>query len=77
MPRLHSRPVARHDRSAALAIRLWIEDAVEGEEGLRARITHTLDTELPRSVESAARSEAEIVEAVRIWIRTFLAGRPR
>jgi hypothetical protein len=69
--------VARNDRSAVLAIRLWIEEGVEGEQALRARITHTLDTEAPRNVEYAARSEAEIVEAVRIWIRTFLAGRPR
>jgi hypothetical protein len=58
-----------------LAIRLWVEEGVEGEAGLRARITHTPDAEAPRSVEVAARSEAEIVEAVRIWIRAFLAGR--
>lgn len=55
-------------------IRLWLEEGFEGNEALRARITQTLDTEAPRSVETAARSESEIVEAVGSWVRAFLVG---
>jgi hypothetical protein len=66
--------VAGDDRSAVLAIRLWLEADLEDEQGLRARITQTLDTEAPRSVETAASSEAEIVDAVQSWVRAFLAG---
>jgi hypothetical protein len=66
--------VSAEDRSAVLAIRLWLEEGVAGGKGLRARITQTLDTEAPRSVETAAGSEEEVVDAVRNWVRTFLAG---
>ena len=55
-------------------IRLWLEEGFEGDEGLRARITQTLDAEAPRSVETAARSESEIVTAVGSWVRAFLVG---
>jgi hypothetical protein len=65
--------VSADDRSAVLVIRLWLEEGVE-DEPLRARITRTLDTSAPRSVEGAARSEAEIMAAVQDWVRAFVAG---
>ncbi len=63
------------DRSAVLVIRLWLEDGLE-DDALRARITQTLDSTAPRSVASAARSEAEILAAVQDWVRSFMAGGP-
>jgi hypothetical protein len=56
-----------------LVIRLWLEEGLD-DDALRARITQTLDTSAPRSVESAARSEAEIMAAVQDWVHAFVVG---
>lgn len=63
------------ERTGVLVIRAWLEDE-DGAKPLRARITSTLDVSAPRATDTVgAASEAEIVSAVRAWLRAFAAGR--
>jgi len=55
-------------------IRLWKEKDI-GRDSLRARITQSWDVSSPVRTETAAASEAEILDAVRAWLRGVTADR--
>jgi hypothetical protein len=57
-------------RTGVLVLRVWLEDGEQ--DGLRARITETLDISAPDEIERAAAGEDEILRAVRVWLRSFL-----
>jgi hypothetical protein len=62
-------------RTAVLVVRAWFEER-PGEPVLRARITWTPDVTAPELSEiSAAASEAEIVNAIRAWLKALTAVR--
>lgn len=57
------------DRSAALLLRVWLED---GTDQFRARVTAVgLDTEEDRTV-AVASSPSEVVDAVGDWLDRFV-----
>lgn len=60
------------DHTAVLVIRAWKEG--EAPEGLRARITSTLDTAAAEDAVSAAADVEEICAAVRAWVDAFLVA---
>jgi hypothetical protein len=62
------------ERTAVLVIRLWKEEDI-GRDSMRARITQSLDVSSPVRTETAAASEAEILDAVRVWLRGVTADR--
>jgi hypothetical protein len=62
------------ERAGALVVRVWLESS--GPEGLRARITYTVDTALPGAEVTAAKSVDEICDKVRTWLEIFLADLP-
>jgi hypothetical protein len=53
-----------------LVLRVWLEDGEQ--DGLRARITETLDISTSDTIERAAAREDEILRAVGVWLRSFL-----
>ena len=53
-----------------LVLRVWLEDGEP--DGLRARITETLDISTSETIERAAAREDEILQAVSAWLRSFL-----
>lgn len=53
-----------------LVLRVWLEDGEQ--DGLRARITETLDISTPDEIERAAVGEDAILRAVGVWLRSFL-----
>jgi len=57
-------------RTGVLVLRVWLEDGEQ--DGLRARITETLDISTPDEIERAAAGEGEILRAVGVWLRSFL-----
>ena len=60
------------DRTGLLIVRLWIDG--NPRDGLRARITQTLDTaDAEQSMATAADPE-DIYAAVRTWIEAFVAS---
>ena len=61
-------------RTAVLVIRLWKEEGV-GRGSVRARITQSRDVSSPVRTETAAASEAEILDTVQAWLRDVAAGR--
>lgn len=63
--------VGAGERTAVLVIRAWREP---GGTGLRARIVATSDISRPTRVETAAGSEADVLDAVTRWLRGL---RPR
>jgi hypothetical protein len=65
------------ERTAVLVIRAWLEGGEEIEPvRFRARISSVADLSEPGARETqAAASEKEIVNAVRRWLRAFVAGR--
>jgi len=68
------RQVAAVEQTAVLVIRAWLEEGFE-EDALRARITQSLDLSSPKTVETAAASEQEIIAAVEEWLRVFVGPR--
>jgi hypothetical protein len=62
------------ERTAVLVIRLWKEEDI-GRDSMRARITQSLDVSSPVRTETAAASEAEILDVVRVWLRGVTADR--
>ena len=62
------------ERTAVLVIRLWKEKDI-GRDSLRARITQSWDVSSPVRTETAAASEAEILDTVQAWLRDVAAGR--
>ena len=60
------------ERSGLLILRLWIErDPVTG---LRARITHALDSTGMERVVATASTEDQVYGIVRTWVRAFVDG---
>ena len=57
-------------RTGVLVLRVWLEDGEQ--DGLRARITETLDISTPDEIERAAVGEDAILRAVGVWLRSFL-----
>ena len=60
------------DGTAVLVIRAWREGAAA--QGLRARITSTLDTGSAEEVVSTAADVEEICASVRAWLDAFLVS---
>ena len=58
------------DRTAALAIRLWVESTSPLE--VRARIIATLDVSGKDEVSTTVATTEEIESAVREWLREFV-----
>lgn len=64
------------ERTAVLVIRVWLEEE-NAAQPLRARITSRFDVSAPRAqATTSAASEREILDAVRGWLRAFVAGAP-
>jgi hypothetical protein len=59
------------DRSAALLIRVWQEDGVEG---FRARLTSTGELGVEDRTVALAASPGELLDAVRHWLDVFLGS---
>jgi len=59
------------DRTGLLIVRLWIEPSAR--EGLRARITQTLDSEGAEQTMAAAGNPEDIYAAVRTWVEAFVS----
>jgi len=57
------------DRTGILIVRLWIE--ANAREGLRARITQTLDSVFPDQARATASTPEEIYAVVRRWVEEF------
>ncbi len=57
------------DRTGILILRLWIE--ADAREGLRARITQTLDSGDEQAMATAVDPE-DIYAVVRTWVETFV-----
>ena len=57
------------DRTGILILRLWIE--ADAREGLRARITQTLDSGDEQAMATAAEPE-DIYAVVRTWVEAFV-----
>ncbi|HEU5280293.1 MAG TPA: hypothetical protein VFU26_15490 [Gaiellaceae bacterium] len=57
-------------KAAVLVIRAWLEEELESN-ALRARITWTSDPSESRTLETVVASEAEILRAVRVWLRSL------
>jgi len=58
------------DRTGLLIVRLWIEQNTR--EGLRARITQTLDSAGAEQKVAAAGNPEDIYAAVRTWVEAFV-----
>jgi hypothetical protein len=67
MPRMIERPP---DRTGFLIVRLWIEG--NRREGLRARITHTLDSTGEEQEMSMAATPDEIYAVVQTWVEAIV-----
>lgn len=59
------------DRTAILVVRLWVEPSADG---LRARITRTLDAAGVEQAMSTAATPDDICAAVRSWVDAFVTG---
>lgn len=58
------------DRTGILIVRLWIEG--DAGEGLRARITQTLDSTGREQAVATAASPQDICDVVRTWVEAFI-----
>jgi hypothetical protein len=58
------------DRTGILIVRLWIE--ANSREGLRARITQTLDSTGSEEAMATAAGPEDIYEVVRTWVEAFV-----
>jgi hypothetical protein len=63
---------ADDEHASVLVIRVWRENGAEPGD-LRARLTQTLDVDVPGWEESAAAGEADILAAVRAWLSEVVA----
>jgi hypothetical protein len=59
------------NRTGVLVISVWLEP---GEEGLRARITRTVDITARDEIATVATTPDEIARVVRDWLDAFLLG---
>ena len=57
-------------KAAVLVIRAWLEEGLESN-ALRARITWTIDPSDSGTRETVVASEAEVLRAVRVWLRSL------
>jgi hypothetical protein len=57
-------------RTGILIVRMWIEE--NAGEGLRARITKTLDSTTPERAMATAATPEDIYALVRTWVEAFL-----
>jgi len=62
------------DRTGALIVRLWIE--ANHQQGLRARITQTLDTMTGEQSVAVAASADDICAVVKRWVDDFAGPDP-
>ena len=58
------------DRTGILIVRLWIEATAD--QGLRARITQTLDAAGQGQETASAATPEDIYSVVRTWVETFV-----
>lgn len=58
---------ARHEQTAVLVIRAWRE----ADEPVRARLTETLDADVPGWEERGAEGDEAILAAVAEWLHAF------
>lgn len=58
------------DRTGILIVRLWIEG--DARDGLRARITQTLDSTGHEQAVATAASPQDICDVVRTWVDAFV-----
>lgn len=58
------------DRTGILIVRLWIEG--DAREGLRARITQTLDSTSREQAMATAADPEDVYAVVRTWVETFV-----
>ena len=58
------------DRTGILIVRLWIEATAD--QGLRARITQTLDASGHKQSTASAATPEDIYSLVRTWVETFV-----
>jgi hypothetical protein len=58
------------DRTGILIVRLWIEG--NAREGLRARITHSLDSTSRDQAMATAADPEDIYAVVRTWVEAFV-----
>ncbi len=62
-----------HNRTGLLVVRVWIEGDSD-DDGLRARITQTLDLFAGAEIVTAAATTDDVYAAVRGWLEAYLAG---
>jgi hypothetical protein len=60
------------EHAAALAVRAWIERGSPPLDGLRARITSTIDLTTPEQTVTVVANPEEILGEVRSWLERFL-----
>ena len=58
------------DRTGLMIVRLWLEGSAG--EGLRARITQTLDSNGPEQAMATAATPEDIYTVVRTWVEAFV-----
>lgn len=64
-------PAPHPQRTGLLVVRAWLED--DRPDGLRARITSTVDLARRDSAVTTAHTPEEIQEAVRAWLAALIA----
>lgn len=62
-----------HNRTGVLVVRVWIEGDSD-DDGLRARITQTVDLFAGAEIVTAAATTDDVYAAVRGWLEAYLAG---
>ena len=62
-----------HNRTGLLVVRVWIEGDSSAD-GLRARITQTIDLLGDAEVITTAATADDVYSAVRDWLEAYLAG---
>lgn len=58
------------DRTGFMIVRLWIEP--NAAEGLRARITQTLDSTRPEQAMATVATPEDLYAVVRTWVESFI-----
>jgi hypothetical protein len=58
------------DRTGILIVRIWMEGSAR--DGLRARITRTLDATGPEQAGATAATPEDIYASVRTWVEAFV-----
>jgi hypothetical protein len=62
-----------HNRTGLLVVRVWIEGDSD-DDGLRARITQTVDLLSGAELISTAATSDDVCAAVRAWLEAYLDG---